>query len=124
MKPLHKVKSFYNISRVEELTLKATKIQSASIFDLVKSEITKNNESDKLKELLVVSFSLLEDILENIKFFKKYLNYREKEENEMLKWKFAVNVMDRFFLVLTSLYSVVTFVGLIIANPNFYNFSS
>jgi len=124
MKPLHKVKSFYNISRVEELTLKATKIQSASIFDLVKSEITKNNESDKLKELLVVSFSLLEDILENMKFFKKYLNYREKEENEMLKWKFAVNVMDRFFLVLTSLYSVVTFVGLIIANPNFYNFSS
>lgn len=124
MKPLHKVKSFYNISRVEELTLKATKIQSASIFDLVKSEIPKNNESDKLKELLVVSFSLLEDILENIKFFKKYLNYREKEENEMLKWKFAVNVMDRFFLVLTSLYSVVTFVGLIIANPNFYNFSS
>jgi hypothetical protein len=124
MKPLHKVKSFYNISRVEELTLKATKIQSASIFDLVKSEITKNNESDKLKELLVVSFSLLEDLLENMKFFKKYLNYREKEENEMLKWKFAVNVMDRFFLVLTSLYSVVTFVGLIIANPNFYNFSS
>ena len=113
MKPMIKIES-----KVEEFSLNATKKQFEPSVDLVRSEIgvPSKNEFDKIKELL-------EDLLVYLKNIHANLEEKEKEGNEMLKWKFAVNVMDRLFLVITSLYSIITFIALIIVNPHFYNFS-
>ena len=111
MKPFAKIES-----KVEELSLNSTKKQSESSVDLVKPEIPSKDEFDKLKEIL-------DDVLVYLKNIHANLEEKEREGNEMLKWKFAVNVMDRLFLVITSLYSIITFISLIIANSNFYNFS-
>ena len=111
MKPFVKIES-----KVEELSLNSTKKQSESSVDLVKPEIPSKDEFDKLKEIL-------DDVLVYLRNIHANLEEKEREGNEMLKWKFAVNVMDRLFLVITSLYSIITFISLIIANSNFYNFS-
>jgi hypothetical protein len=50
---------------------------------------------------------------------KEQIDDQIQEENE-LKCKFAAIVMDRFFLYLASFYSIITFVSLIMAIPNFY----
>ena len=44
----------------------------------------------------------------------------EIQEEKEIKWKYAALVMDRFFLILTILYFVVTFCAIVMSIPNFY----
>ena len=72
-------------------------------------------ETNKHKEqILDVKPSSLEDTHKHEKFEKEIL------EEKTLKFKFAAIVMDRFFLCLSFIYAVVTFVGIIMSNSNFY----
>ena len=58
---------------------------------------------------------------------EEFLNDSENEKSEEklleekhLKNKFAAIVLDRFFFVLSILYTIVTFVGIIMSVSNFY----
>jgi hypothetical protein len=44
-------------------------------------------------------------------------NIKHKE----LRFKFAAIVLDRFFFYLALFYALITFVGLLLSIPNFYN---
>ena len=64
--------------------------------------------------------------LENISFSLEQkisnLNKTKREENLLLKWSFAANVLDRFFLIISLIYVFITFLAKIASNPNFYHF--
>ena len=48
------------------------------------------------------------------------LNDDKMNERKELKFKFAAIVLDRFFLCISSVYAVITFVALVIIIPNVY----
>jgi hypothetical protein len=77
-----------------------TKEQALEIFDLDKSEDQISKNSDQFKILFLIDRKISE-ISEYLKYLHDNLREQENHENEILKWKYAVIVMDRFFLVMT-----------------------
>jgi hypothetical protein len=66
-------------------------------------------------------------IEKRIRKLEEFLNDSANEKSEeklleekQLKSKFAAIVLDRFFLVLSILYTIVTFAGIIMSVSNFY----
>ncbi len=43
-----------------------------------------------------------------------------EDENKEIKWKYAAIVMDRLFLCLTLIYSLITFCSTVLTIPNLY----
>jgi len=80
-----------------------TKEQALEIFDLDKSEDQISKNSDQFKILFLIDRKISE-ISEYLKYLHDNLREQENHENEILKWKYAVIVMDRFFLVMTCAY--------------------
>ena len=62
----------------------------------------------------------LNQLNETLKNLLKKSEADEIEEEKLFKWKFAALVMDRLFLILSSIYTVITFIVVIMPNPNFY----
>jgi hypothetical protein len=58
-----------------------------------------------------------------ISYFEKKSEGEEKDVNLLIKWSFAASVIDRFCFYVSLIYSVITFIGIILINPNFYNFN-
>jgi len=73
-----------------------TKEQALEIFDLDKSEDQISKNSDQFKILFLIDRKISE-ISEYLKYLHDNLREQENHENEILKWKYAVIVMDRFF---------------------------
>ena len=78
------------------MTLMKTKEQALEIFDLDKSEDQISKNSDQFKILFLIDRKISE-ISEYLKYLHDNLREQENHENEILKWKYAVIVMDRFF---------------------------
>ena len=57
-----------------------------------------------------------------ISYFEKKNENEEKDVNLLIKWSFAASVIDRFCFYVSLIYSLITFIGIILINPNFYNF--
>ncbi len=87
----------------KEQSLMRTKEQALEIFDLDKSEDQISKNSDQFKILFLIDRKISE-ISEYLKYLHDNLREQENHENEILKWKYAVIVMDRFFLVMTCAY--------------------
>jgi len=99
-----------------------TKEQALEIFDLDKSEDQISKNSDQFKILFLIDRKISE-ISEYLKYLHDNLREQENHENEILKWKYAVIVMDRFFLVMTCAYSIIVFGSIIMPNSGFYFFN-
>ena len=57
-----------------------------------------------------------------ISYFEKKNEDEEKDVTLLIKWSFAASVIDRFCFYVSLIYSLITFIGIILINPNFYNF--
>ena len=56
------------------------------------------------------------------KDLKEFLEEQNKEnEKNKIKWELAADVFDRLFLILSIVFDVAIFVGIILSNVNFYN---
>jgi len=106
------------------MTLKKTKEQALEIIDFEDTENQISNYSEKSNQLKILFLidRKISEISEHLKYFHENLKNAEDDENEILKWKYAVIVMDRFFFVLTSAYSIIAFVSIILPNSGFYFF--
>jgi hypothetical protein len=58
-----------------------------------------------------------------ISYFEKKKENEEKDVTLLIKWSFAASVIDRFCFYVSLIYSLITFIGIILINPNFYNFN-
>ena len=58
-----------------------------------------------------------------ISYFEKKNEDEEKDVTLLIKWSFAASVIDRFCFYVSLIYSLITFIGIILINPNFYNFN-
>ena len=93
-------------------------------------KIPKQPVISKQKEIIENKISIFKEIEENKEdVFENTISeeahkYAQTEdeirETQELKCKFAAIVMDRTFLYLALIYSFVTFVALVLSNPNFY----
>ena len=53
----------------------------------------------------------------------KEMNETKKEEDETIKWKFAAIVMDKLFLYLSIIYSLIMFISIVMTIPFLYKFT-
>ena len=53
----------------------------------------------------------------------KEMNETKKEEDETIKWKFAAIVMDKLFLYLSIIYSLIMFISIVMTIPGLYKFT-
>ena len=60
------------------------------------------------------------DIQATLKKMYKRFEAEEIDEEQEIKWKYAAIVMDRIFFILTLLFTIITFVSIIMSIPNFY----
>ncbi len=60
------------------------------------------------------------EILETLKKMYKRFEADEIDEEKEIKWKYAAVVMDKIFFILTLLFTLITFVSIIMSIPNFY----
>jgi hypothetical protein len=82
---------------------------------------SKNDASIKTNDLSDNSIEKRIGKLEE--FLNDSANEKSEEkllEEKQLKSKFAALVLDRFFFVLSILYTIVTFIGIIMSVSNFY----
>jgi hypothetical protein len=53
----------------------------------------------------------------------KEMNEAKKEEDEKIKWKYAALVMDKLFLYLSIIYSLIMFISIVMSIPGLYKFT-
>ena len=81
--------------------------------------INKNGKQYKIELEITEN---LKSISESLIFITAYLDEIKQGEDLSFKWVFAAKVMDRLFLIISSLYAVFTFSFIILINPNVYHF--
>ncbi len=69
------------------------------------------------------SLKYMKIISNNVLHIRKTKSEEEKDTELLIKWIFAASVIDRFLFYLTLIYSLSTFIGIILVDPNFYNFN-
>jgi len=87
-----------------------------SLFIETKSTTSKV-ESSFLDEKLA---NAIFDIQATLKKMYNRFEVEEIDEEQEIKWKYAAIVMDRIFLILTLLFTIITFISIIMSIPNFY----
>ena len=70
-----------------------------------------------------LSLKYMKMISSNVLHIRKKKSEKEKDTELLIKWIFAASVIDRFLFYLTLIYSLSTFFGIILVDPNFYNFN-
>ena len=50
----------------------------------------------------------------------KEMNETKKEEDETIKWRYAAIVMDKLFLFLSIIYSLIMFISIVMTIPGLY----
>ena len=50
----------------------------------------------------------------------KEMNETKKEEDETIKWRYAAKVMDKLFLYLSIIYSLIMFISIVMTIPGLY----
>ena len=63
---------------------------------------------------------LLLSINKKLKLIWNEMKERIDENNKEIKWKYAAIVIDRLFFYLSLIYSIVTFILIILTIPNLY----
>lgn len=53
----------------------------------------------------------------------KEMNETKKEEDETIKWRYAAIVMDKLFLFLSIIYSLIMFISIVMTIPGLYKFT-
>ena len=112
-KPLEK-----EVSKVKQQLMKE-QTSFSSLFGVIEHESLNKvnvhfiNLDEKLSKAIFDIQQMLEKILTR-------LEMKDTKEINEVKWKFAALVMDRCFLILTTLYSIVTFCAIIMSVPNLY----
>ena len=53
----------------------------------------------------------------------KEMNETKKEEDETIKWRYAAKVMDKLFLYLSIIYSLIMFISIVMTIPGLYKFT-
>ncbi len=114
-----KMKKF-NLKK-ENSSLKETKAakKSVSINEIVIHDTSqaKITETNRVNDDLTKNAQIIERERKETQCEQDVDKMREEQE---LKFKFAAIVLDRFFLCVSSVYAVVTFVALVIIIPNAY----
>jgi hypothetical protein len=70
-----------------------------------------------------LSLKYMKMISNNVLHIRKTKSEKVKYTELLIKWIFAASVIDRFLFYLTLIYSLSTFFGIILVDPNFYNFN-
>ncbi len=104
----HRLGRLFRIGRNKIEPFDETMIELSQISFNPKSEI-----DEKLIRYLM-------DMNQVVSFTYKHFYRKRVEELKDLKWKFAAIVMDRLFLIITSVYFIITFGSLVLSNKNFY----
>ncbi len=106
--------------KIEDESIKKTtqiKTEMINMNNLLFSNFNNNLLAVKDPEII----DHLRSISESLKYVTDYLDEVKQDEDLSLKWVFAANVMDRLFLIITSLYASITFLVIILINPNVYH---
>jgi hypothetical protein len=77
----------------------------------------------KYEEKTNLSLKYMKMISDDVFYLKKSNSDSEKDTELLIKWIFAAKVIDRFLFYLTLIYSLSTFIGIILVDPDFYNFN-
>jgi hypothetical protein len=77
--------------------------------------VNKFEESQILSEIVKIQITLNTILLK--------ISEESTHDLKELKWKYAAIVFDRFFLFMSSIYTIITFVALLMSIPNFYRFT-
>ena len=77
----------------------------------------------KYEEKTNLSLKYMKMISNNVLHIRKTKSEKVKYTELLIKWIFAASVIDRFLFYLTLIYSLSTFFGIILVDPNFYNFN-
>jgi len=90
-----------------------------SLFIATKStvEISEKSKTGFSDEKLA---NAIFDIQATLKKMYHRFEVEEIDEEQEIKWKYAAIVMDRIFLILTLLLTIITFISIIMSIPNFY----
>ena len=112
-----KSKSFNHRKELSKEKLQI-KTELIDMNDFLISNLNKNLVTFKDPEIT----ENLKSISESLIFITAYLDEIKQGEDLSFKWVFAAKVMDRLFLIISSLYAVFTFSFIILINPNVYHF--
>ncbi len=84
------------------------------------NKISMSKEDEKKTELMIFLQYHFKFLLKEVcKLTKKFEENEEKKE-KILNWKFAGIVLDRFFMLIFSILTITSTVGLLITAPNFF----
>jgi hypothetical protein len=101
------------ISNIFKYALKTNENKDASKSNQSKDTLKVNQiNNPELKHLI--------NIEQNLKNIWNEMQARTEDENKEIKWKYAAIVMDRLFLCLTLIYSLITFCSTVLTIPNLY----
>ena len=101
------------ISNLFKYALKTNENKDASKSNQSKDTLKVNQiNNPELKHLLSIE--------QNLKNIWNEMQARTEDENKEIKWKYAAIVMDRLFLYLTLIYSLITFCSTVLTIPNLY----
>jgi len=90
--------------------------KEVSLFIETKSTTSKVESSFSDEELANAIF----DIQATLKKMYNRFEVEEIDEEQEIKWKYAAIVMDRIFFILALLFTIITFISIIMSIPNFY----
>jgi hypothetical protein len=87
-----------------------------------KNEDTFRIESNVLAEK-IANPDILVKIDKKLSLVLKEMNETKKEDDETIKWKYAAKVMDKLFLYLSIIYSLIMFISIVMTIPGLYKFT-
>ena len=109
----------YNLS-LNDINILNRNKHSGYIFDKNQSNCTISNDDDIKKELLVFLKKEFQALFKEVcKLTRKFEENEEKKE-KILNWKFAGMVLDRFFMIIFSILTLSSTVGILLTAPNFF----
>ena len=94
---------------------KNDKIDKSQAF-LEENQDIKTNIAGPDDKLIKLIFKIDRKISKIIEKFED----NEIQDQKLLKWRFAALVMDRLFLCLSIIYTIIAFIFIIMIVPNFY----
>lgn len=101
--------------------LRMKKIDFSNKVDAITEEAIsiQSNVSDEK----IADPDILVKIDRKLSLVLKEMNETKKEEDETIKWRYAAIVMDKLFLFLSIIYSLIMFISIVMTIPGLYKFT-
>ena len=116
-KYLGRVLGFKPLDEYKNMEEKFNDENDVKLFSVNPVNMDLRNKASLLDEKLVQAVIDIQKVL--IKMCKMF-EAKKIHEEHAIKWKHAAIVLDRFFLILTTIYFVITFCALVMSVPNLY----